>query len=62
MVENPVNGFDIAHEMVYPDEYPDDTVSVSFDENDRQTQSSSSFWESPTAAQDALNMMTKRPD
>lgn len=57
-----MNHFDVSHDLAYPDEYHEDTVSVSLDDNDRHTQSSASFWESPTAAQDALHMMTKHPE
>jgi hypothetical protein len=63
---NPVTDFDVSPDLSYPagrvfsDDYPEDSISI--DENDRQTHASSaSFWDSPTAAQDALNKITKRP-
>jgi hypothetical protein len=61
---NPVNDFDtFSPDLSYPadaDAYGDEDPSTRGDESVRGSQTS--FWESPTAAQEALTKITKRPD
>eukprot|EP00604_Paraphysomonas_vestita_P003953 CAMPEP_0174824156 /NCGR_PEP_ID=MMETSP1107-20130205/31180_1 /TAXON_ID=36770 /ORGANISM="Paraphysomonas vestita, Strain GFlagA" /LENGTH=119 /DNA_ID=CAMNT_0016049929 /DNA_START=330 /DNA_END=689 /DNA_ORIENTATION=+ len=53
---NPINEFEMTTGDLYVDENGNSTT---LDNSDIVSQSSS-FWDSPTAAQDALSMMTRR--
>lgn len=62
---NPVGDFEISPDISYPsdriysNDYPESSISM---DDDRLTHASSaSFWDSPTAAQNALTQITKRP-
>lgn len=55
---NPMNEFELTSEDIYVDENGNST-GVNHDDRESET-STSSFWDSPTAAQDALKMILKK--